>query len=434
MKSNWKKCKISDLGTVVGGSTPSTKEETNYGGNISWITPKDLSTFNERYIYNGERNITEKGLKSCSTQLMPKNSVLFTSRAPIGYVAIAGKEMCTNQGFKSVIPNKNTDYLFLYYLLKFNKDNIENMGSGTTFKEVSGTTMKNIEVLVPESKQEQQKIASILSSIDDKVELNNSINNNLEQQAQAIFKSWFVDFEPFGGTMPNNWRNGTFSEVIEHTINGDWGKDTLTGSNTQKVYCIRGADIPEVRIGNKGKMPYRYILPKNYQSKKLTSGDLVVEISGGSPTQSTGRIAAITEFLLNRYDEGMICTNFCKAIKPKENYNMFIYYYWLYLYQKNVFFSYENGTTGIKNLDLNGFIETEPIIIPDMDTVHKFSEMCNNFEKVIFSNGYENEQLATLRDTLLPKLMSGEIDVSNIEIDDILGNNSTDKLSFSEVQ
>ena len=179
MKYNWKKCKISDLGTVIGGSTPSTKDDMNYGGDISWITPKDLSIFNERYIYNGERNITKKGLKSCSTQLMPKNSVLFTSRAPIGYVAIAGKEMCTNQGFKSVIPNNNTDYLFLYYLLKFNKDNIENMGSGTTFKEVSGTTMKNIEVIIPESKQEQQKIASILSSIDDKIELNISLNNNL---------------------------------------------------------------------------------------------------------------------------------------------------------------------------------------------------------------------------------------------------------------
>ena len=81
-------------------------------------------------------------------------------------------------------------------------------------------------------------------------------------------------------------------------------------------------------------------------------GDLVVEISGGSPTQSTGRIAVITDYLLNRYNEGMVCTNFCKAIKPKVNYSMFIYYYWLYLYQKNVFFSYENGTTGIKNLDI----------------------------------------------------------------------------------
>jgi type I restriction enzyme S subunit len=148
--------------------------------------------------------------------MLPKNTVLFSSRAPIGYVAIAEKEMCTNQGFKSVIPNADTDFMFLYYLLKFNKDNIENMGSGTTFKEVSGSTMKSIKVFVPTDILEQRKIASVLSSIDDKIELNTKINENLEQQAQAIFKSWFVDFESFGGVMPTDWKIdklGTFVEI-----------------------------------------------------------------------------------------------------------------------------------------------------------------------------------------------------------------------------
>lgn len=122
--AEWKECTISEIGTVVGGATPSTKKVENYeGGNIAWITPKDLSTLSGRYIGNGERNITEIGLKSCSTQLLPKNSVLFSSRAPIGYVAIAQNEVCTNQGFKSVIPNSDTDPLFLYYLLKYNKKN-----------------------------------------------------------------------------------------------------------------------------------------------------------------------------------------------------------------------------------------------------------------------------------------------------------------------
>ena len=180
MMSDWKECTLSDLGTVVGGATPSTKDPSNYeSGTIAWITPKDLSTHTERFISYGERNITEKGLKSCSAQIMPKNSVLFTSRAPIGYVAIASNECCTNQGFKSIVPNENTDFMFLYYLLKFNKDNIENMGSGTTFKEVSGSTMKNIKVKVPVSKSEQTKIATVLSSLDDKIELNNRINDNL---------------------------------------------------------------------------------------------------------------------------------------------------------------------------------------------------------------------------------------------------------------
>lgn len=178
--TEWKECKIADLGAVIGGATPSTKDPANYeNGTIAWITPKDLSTFTGRYIKRGERNITQIGLKSCSTQLMPPNSVLFSSRAPIGYIAIAANEVCTNQGFKSVIPNENTDPLFLFYLLKYNKDKIEGMGSGTTFKEVSGNTMKNIVVNVPTDKKVQEKIAAILGSIDDKIEGNEQINNNL---------------------------------------------------------------------------------------------------------------------------------------------------------------------------------------------------------------------------------------------------------------
>ena len=410
--AEWVERKISDIGTVVGGATPSTKKPENYkDGKIAWITPKDLSTFSSRYIERGERNITEIGLKSCSTQLLPPNTVLFSSRAPIGYVAIATNGVCTKQGFKSVIPNENTDPLFLFYLLKYNKDKIEEMGSGTTFKEVSGNTMKNIVVNVPTDKKVQEKIAAILGSIDDKIEENEQINNNLEQQAKALFKKWFID-------NPENvdWSAGTFRELIQSTLNGDWGKETPTGNNNEKVYCIRGADIPEVKAGNKGKMPTRYIIPKNLANKKLEAGDIVIEISGGSPTQSTGRCTAITQSLLDRYDSSMVCTNFCKAIKPKNGYSLFVYYYWQYLYEKGVFFSYENGTTGIKNLDFTGFIETESIIVPPFDKVQVFEDYCKSIFSQIFANGKQSEQLASLRDTLLPKLMSGELDVSDIEL------------------
>lgn len=237
------------------------------------------------------------------------------------------------------------------------------------------------------------------------------LNNNLEQQAQVIFKKCFID-------NPENskWSTGTFSELIKSTLNGDWGKEAPTDNNTEKVYCIRGADIPEVKSGNKGKIPTRYILPKNFAAKQLTAGDIVVEISGGSPTQSTGRCTAITQSLLDRYDSGMFCTNFCKAVKPKDGYSLFIYYYWQYLYGKGVFFSYENGTTGIKNLDFSGFIETEPILIPPVDKIVVFDGYCKSIFSQIFTNGKQNEHLAMLRNTLLPKLISGELDVSDIDL------------------
>jgi len=176
---NWKDCILADLGEIVGGATPSTKNESYYGGDIPWITPKDLSNFQGRFIRHGERNITIDGLNSCSAKLIPSHSVLFTSRAPIGYVAIAENEICTNQGFKSIVPNENTDFMFLYYLLVHNREKIENMGSGTTFKEVSGSVMKQILVTVPTDIEEQRTIARILGVLDDKIENNTKINHHL---------------------------------------------------------------------------------------------------------------------------------------------------------------------------------------------------------------------------------------------------------------
>ena len=317
-----------------------------------------------------------------------------------------------------IFKNKdNIDSKFLYYVLSDDKFFEYCMTTSKGTKMPRGDKNSIMNYLIPNFDFEtQKKITKVLSAFDDKIELNNKINENLEQQAKAIFKSWFIDFEPFGGKMPNDWKKGTFSELIDYAIGGDWGKEKIHENYTEKVYCIRGADIPDVRNGNKGKMPFRYILPKNYENKKLSNGDLVVEMSGGSPTQSTGRIAVITDYLLNRYDNKIVCTNFCRALKPKKDYSMFIYYYWLYMYSKDVFFSYENGTTGIKNFDITGFLETEKIVIPNEEVLKRFSNLCISFEKQIFSNGYENEQLANLRDTLLPKLMNGEIDVDKIKI------------------
>lgn len=282
--------------------------------------------------------------------------------------------------------------------------------SVSAYPSIKPSDIQNLEFLLPDRKT-QEKIVSILRSIDEKIAQNNEINNNLEQQAQAIFKEWFID-----NPENNKWSTGTFSTLIKSTVNGDWGKEIPVGNNTQKVYCIRGADMPEIKVGNKGKIPTRYILPKNFTTKHLTAGDIVVEISGGSPTQSTGRCIAITQSLLDRYDSAMVCTNFCKTIKPKEGYSLFIYYYWKYLYNKGVFFSYENGTTGIKNLDYLSFIKTENILIPPADKVIAFDDYCKSIFNQIFANGEQNEHLSVMRDSVLPQLMSGELDASNVNL------------------
>ena len=360
------------------------------------------------------RYVSEDMYRCWMKEEIQKEDILITSEAPFGqiYYWDSVEKIVLSQRLFAVRINQRfyPKYIYFYMTSSFFQTELDGRATGTTVVGLRQPELLKCKIFAPDY-QEQKRIADTLWCLEQKINNNEAINNNLEQQAQAIFKEWFID-----NPENENWSNGTFSELIQSTLSGDWGKEAPTGNNTEKVYCVRGADIPEVKAGNKGKMPTRYILPKNYASKKLTAGDIVVEISGGSPTQSTGRCTAISESLLNRYDSGMVCTNFCRAIKPLSGYSMFIYYYWQYLYDKGVFFSYENGTTGIKNLDISGFLGTEPIVIPPKEKVLAFDDYCQTVFDRIFANGKESEQLSQLRDTLLPKLMSGELDVSDIDI------------------
>jgi len=365
--------------------------------------------------------VPNENLRGQFKKSFQRNDILFSEIRPknrrFAFVTFDASDYVASTKLMVIRVNDKVIPEFLFQVLK--SDEIINQlqllaetRSGT-FPQITFSELAALDVRIP-SIAEQCEIATTLQALDNKIECNSKINHHLEQIAQAIFKSWFVDFEPFGGVMPDDWREGTFSEVISTTLGGDWGKEAPTSNNTQEVYCIRGADIPDVNVGNKGKMPIRFILPKNYVSKRLAVGDIVVEISGGSPTQSTGRCALITQSLLDRYDRGMVCTNFCRAIKPLNGYSAFVYFYWKYLYGQSVMFSYENGTTGIKNFDITGFLENEPIIIPPVCVVTQFTEAVETFIDTIFANGLENEGLSITRDTLLPRLMSGELSVTDI--------------------
>ena len=385
--AEWIECKISDIGTVVGGATPSTKKLENYdNGEIAWITPKDLSTFSGRYIVRGERNITEIGLNSCSTQIMPKNTVLFSSRAPIGYVAIAANEVCTNQGFKSVVPNTNTDPLFLYYLLKYNKDKIESMGSGTTFKEVSGNTMKNIVVSVPKDKKVQEKIGSILGSIDDKIEENVKINNNLEQQAQEIYQQMFID------NAASNWKEGTLSDIA----------DIIMGQSPS------GSSYNEESIGTiffQGRAEFGFRFP-------------TVRLFTTEPKRMACANDTLTSVRAPVGDLNVAHTDCCigrglAAIHSKTNHQSFVLYTMFSLKKQLDVFNGEGTVFGSIN---RNSLNVMPILIPSNEKLDEFEGIVAPMDTAIRNNYDEICRLQQIRDSLLPKLMSGEIDVSDIEL------------------
>lgn len=195
---SYKKVKISDIGKIVSGATPKTKDVDNYGGSIAWITPADLSGYTSKYISHGSRNITQKGYDSCSTHLMPRGTVLFSSRAPIGYVAIAENPICTNQGFKSIVPNDDIDSEFLYYQLQYLRKKIQEKGSGTTFKEISGKVLGETDIVVPSLEEQSRIVAHIeelFSELDKAVDTLKTTKEQLEVYRQAVLKDAFSDFE-----------------------------------------------------------------------------------------------------------------------------------------------------------------------------------------------------------------------------------------------
>ena len=388
LSMEWKEVTLGEIGTIVGGATPSTKNTSFYDGNIPWLTPKDLSVNSNKYILRGERNITEAGFKSCSCKMLPKGSVLFSSRAPIGYVAIVANDMCTNQGFKSVIPNEETDSEFLYYLLKYNKDYIASQGSGTTFAEVSGKTMKDIEVVVPKEKEDQRRIASILSSLDRKIELNNKINADLEEMAQAIFKNWFVDFEPFKdgkfvdselGMIPEGWKVGSLGDFC----------NVFTGKkNTNQAI-------------EKGLYPFFSCAPEPLASNDaIFNGKAIIIAGNGS---YTGR----TSFYNGGFD--LYQRTYACTIREQDKENLMIFFYHM---MKQFFEPTKMGGTRGSSIPyiVMGDI-TQQKFPYSKDWLIRFSNIANSMMDRKLRIDKENSRLSTLRDTLLPRLMSGEIEL-----------------------
>ena len=411
--AEWVERKISDIGTVVGGATPSTKKPENYeNGKIAWITPKDLSTFSGRYIEWGERNITEIGLKSCSTQLLPPNTILFSSRAPIGYVAIAANEVCTNQGFKSVIPNENTDPLFLFYLLKYNKDKIEGMGSGTTFKEVSGNTMKNIVVNVPTDKKAQEKIAAILGSIDDKIEQNEQINNNLLEQIKTICTAWLSDYKPFDGVMPSDWVETPLSDIAEF-ISGYSYKGTELTDSTTAMATIKNFD----RKGGFKLDGYKEIIPSS-KLKESQHAELFDTLVAHTDLTQNAEVIGNAELVMSKsgYDDIVFSMDLVKVLPKKDGVSKFLI---AAILQDKKFkahcLGYVNGTT-VLHLSKKALPEYKLFLPSDFSTLKPLDEVVTALYKQVSSNISENAYLEELRESLLPKLMSGELDVSDIDL------------------
>ncbi|MGL2731255.1 restriction endonuclease subunit S [Helicobacter pylori] len=412
--SEWQTFCLKDLGKIVGGATPPTNNPKNYGNKIAWITPKDLSTLQGRYIKKGSRNISRLGLKSCSCVLLPKHAILFSSRAPIGYVAIAEKRLCTNQGFKSIIPNKKIYFEFLYYLLKYHKDNISNIGGGTTFKEVSGATLGLFEVKIPPTYYEQQKIARTLSILDQKIENNHKINELLHKILELLYEQYFVRFDFLDeNNKPYQTSGGKmkFSKELNRLIPNDFEVKTLGNNplcNTiktgvtpfkQKVY-YETKHIQETLSLNQGlKVSY------NKHPNRANMQPTIYSV-WFAKMKDTKKHLFLNQHMQSWIKESILSTGFCGLQCQKHTFE--------YIASTIKYSSFEtrknNLATGATQKAINiEMLDYIFILIPNKELLDNYSKITKPLYEKISNNIIETQTLTALRDFLLPLLLKQQV-------------------------
>lgn len=405
--TKWREVKLGDLGEVVTGKTPSTKINTYWGGNISFITPKDIQS--SKHILKTERYLSKEGMLSVKGSILPKDAICVSCIGNIGYVSMTTKQSISNQQINSIIANDENDANFIYYLMKSLQPYFKSYeGQSTTLSILNKSQFSKIDVYIPKNKEIQKKIAGVLGALDDKIELNNKINNNLEQQAQALFNEKIV----------NNSKQGCIGDYCSiksgFAFKSSWWQNT--GVRVIKIKNIEpsGLNLQECSFVSEDKVS----IAKEFIVK---GGDLLIAMTGAT----IGKFAIVPhvdEILLVNQRVG----KFFLGDNPLEKLP-FIY---CTLKQPEVVSEITNRGQGSAQPNISGNdIMSITCNYPDENIIAGFNNICRPYFEKIITNQYENTRLASLRDALLPKLMSGEVDVSKVDISALT---STDKLSFNE--
>jgi len=417
---------LGQIASIFNGSTPSTNNEDYWNGDIIWITPKDLSDQNQKYILKGERTITQKALSN--TKLLPEGTVLLSSRAPIGLLSIASTKLVTNQGFKNIVVN--TDILhneFLYYYLKLKKNELNNLGSGTTFKEISKSTLEKYKIKLPDLPT-QKSIAKVLSDLDAKIELNNRINRELEAMAKTLYDYWFVQFDfpfDFAQDKPNEQGKPYKSSGGKMVYNKELKREIPEGWEVYFLSSILKHNYSSISK-NESFHKIEYLdtssLTKNIieetQSLNLTNDKIpsrarrVVEMN--DILYSTVRPNLCHYGLIKHPKKNMIASTGFVQLSSKKDWisNDLIYTHltssWVSVRLHQIA---ALSVSAYPSISPNDILELN-IALPKKD---KNLEFINSYLDTIYSkislNQNENQQLSSLRDWLLPMLMNGQVTV-----------------------
>lgn len=340
-----------------------------------------------------------------------QGDVLLTSEAPLGRVGrvssdeplVLGQRLYALRGRPNVLDNG-----YLYYVLQTNQVQADLVGrsSGTTVFGIRQSALRQVRIPAPPIRM-QKAIAEVLGALDEKIAANRAVASTADSLYIASFQDLLNESLHCTST--------SLEALVDDIIGGDWGKESPQPEFTEEALCLRGTDIPNVQLGWLGKAPIRFLKAKALSRRALRPGSVVVEVSGGSPTQSTGRSALATQALLRTKEAPIVATNFCRIITPKPGWSDFVYGALRTSWDRGDFFQYENGTSGIKNLNLAHYLASTRLPTPSEKALERFRLQANSLHSMQVTSARENESLSQLRETLLPQLMSGKLRVREAE-------------------
>lgn len=420
--------KLSEIGDIITGKTPSTGNHELWDGVIPFITPTDIKGYDAYYIKSTERTISDYGASKQPKTILPKNSICVSCIASIGKMCLTKCRSITNQQINSIIPNSSYDYRYVLYMLRYNLPYIQLVGggSGSGTPIISKNKFAKFKFPVETDLHLQCKIASILSAYDNLIENNSKRIYLLEQMAANLYKEWFVRFRFPGheadrlvasklGKLPSSFRVANMGSVFDFYIGGGWGNNDMSDDYPVEASVIRGADFPNVSRYDVSSCPKRYHKISNYKSRQLVDGDIVMEISGGTSEQPVGRTILVTQEMIDRFKDGkVICASFCKLIRlNKAAVSPYFFYYWMqYLYDTRIIDRFQLQSTGIINFKFEAFLRKGLVMLPPMEIMQQFDNYIIPIFKEINTLATQNEILARQRDLLLPRLMSGKLKVT----------------------
>ena len=388
--AEWKETAILEIIDLIGGGTPKTSVADYWNGEIPWLSVKDFNNDN-RYVYNTEKHISDLGLNNSSTKLLQRDDIIISARGTVGEIAMIPYPMAFNQSCYGIRAKAGTDKAFLYYLLKYKIADLKRMTHGSVFDTITRDTFANLIVSLPPY-EIQRGIASVLMLIDDKIECNSRINDNLYAQAKAIFAQRFTDIE----TIPDGWKKGSLLTIANY-LNGLAMQKYRPNGDEVGLPVLKIKELRQGSCDNSSELCSPNIKPEYI----IHDGDVIFSWSGS--------------LLVDIWCGGTCGLNQHLFKVTSETYDKWFYYLWTAHHLERFIAIAADKATTMGHIKRGELAKAE-VLIPSDEDYKEIGSLMNPIFDLIVANRIEARKLAELRDGLLPRLMSGEIDVSEVSL------------------